>query len=267
MRRARILACFVLVLFCVLLLPLFNSGRAPQAQTAGAAGGNYAYCYAGSGQPVTYFSEVFEAPALQGNPPPHMAVVNRQGEVNRSWISFLEKNHAPSELQFGNCPIADLHTTQTSKQQLQDKFKQENKQIVETSWKYTPDDPAANAAPAPSSTAEGGYYVYCYSANLAGSAMYFSDVFAFNAVVSPNDGRKVGAKVAGPFLAFLQKKYAIKVDSSFYPASWNGTNYPTQCSGSFTPLQAAREAKQQVEDNLTKNLHRQIVETGWTYTP
>jgi hypothetical protein len=273
----------------------------PAPGPAAAAGGNYAYCFAGSGQTVTYFSEVFMTPALQGNPPPHMAVVTQQRALNRSWISFLQKKHAPSELQFGNCPMADLHATQTAKEQKEDEFRKERKQVVETGWAYSgqagattaapvsaqaaaPAPAQAGAPPATPATAATGYYVqcaaefgerasencaaaaneyyvYCYSASLPGPVMYFSDVFAFNENVSSGN---LSAVLAGPFLEFLEKKYGVKVNSDFYPTSrYTGGSYPTACSQSLTPLSYAQSTKHGTEENVAKSLHEQIVETGW----
>jgi hypothetical protein len=279
-------------------------GPAAAPPTA-AAGGNYAYCFAGSGQTVTYFSEVFMTPALQGKPLRHMAVVTQQGALNRSWISFLQKKHAPSELQFGNCPMADLRATQTAKEQKEDGFRKERKQVVETGWAYSGQAGATTAAPvsaqaaapapaqagappaAPATAATGyyvqcaaafgerasencaaaanDYYVYCYSASLPGPVMYFSDVFAFNENVSSGN---LSAVLAGPFLEFLEKKYGVKVNSDFYPTSrYTGGSYPTACSQSLTPLSYAQSTKHGTEDNVAKSLHEQIVETGWKYAP
>jgi hypothetical protein len=246
-----------------------------------AATGRYVFCYTGqyanlptnyhtsATEPVVYFSEVFPEPSIGLH-------------VNVDWNAFLQKKSMPT----GACQDANgLSVAQARKQQREDEYRKEGKKVVETGWKFNPAD---NSIPGQASTptsatpttayykecaaifgersnehcaaAANEYYVYCSSANLDGPTMYFSDVFAFNKDVSSS----LSADLAGPFLQFLEDKYGVKVSNDFYPTShYTGGSYPTSCSASFTPLSWAQEQKQLIVDNVTKNLHKQVVETGW----
>lgn len=185
--------------------------------------------------------------------------------VTNAWLAYLQ-SHYHATRPTGGCSAqspslqAGLH--QNSLQ---------GRGIVAVDWTYAPGEatgsmvaaaPETKAAVSTQVAAANDHYVFCNSPNLDGPVWYFSDIFAFNAVVS-QDSRDVSVKLAGPFLAFLQKKYALKVDADLYPASWNGGNYLTQCSMSFASLEEARSYKQRTEDNAAKSLHKQIVETGW----
>ena len=58
---------------------------------------------------------------------------------------------------------------------------------------------------------------------------------------------------------FLQQKYSFKT----------GSNYPTQCANAVNNaagLRYAQAHKQRMEEQY-KQARKQIVETGWTYTP
>ena len=101
-------------------------------------------------------------------------------------------------------------------------------------------------------------YVYCFS-GANGPAVYFSDIFAAvptSPTFGPHAGRNGFPEFSGPFLAFLQKKYGYKEDSSS----------PTTCRAIFNPnpagLHAAQATKQAAQD-LDKQANKEIVETGW----
>lgn len=105
-------------------------------------------------------------------------------------------------------------------------------------------------------------YVYCIS-GATGPVVYFSDIFAAvptSPTVGPHAGRNGFPEFSGPFLAFLQNKYGYKSDP----------NSPTACRAIYTPspagLQAAQATKKAAQD-LDQQANKQIVETGWKYTP
>ncbi len=252
--------------------PTPAAGPAPNpapvaAVAAPAANGRYVFCFTGhpanpptnaftnATEPVTYFSDVFPEPSIGLH-------------VTVDWNAFLQKGSMPQ----GACQDrVGLSVAQAGKQQMEDARRNEKKQIVETGWKNAPAAAAATnaaaatsqaVATAPPTGAANEYYVYCNSAAMDGP-VYFSDIFAFNETVA--DGRGVSIELAGPFLQFLKQKYAVKVVGD-YPATWNGGSYPTNCSQSFAPLAAAQKDKQQLEDNVTKNLHRQVIESSWKTT-
>jgi hypothetical protein len=251
------------------------------------ANGRYVYCYTGhpawaptnsytsATEPVTYFSEIFPETIDYGL---HVSV---------DWNNFLQQKSLP-HAQAGCDDAIGLSAAQTKKQQKQDEYRKENKQVVETGWKFNPaDDSAASQASAAAASpvaataynkectalfgihanehcaaAANEYYVYCSGGSPDSTGpRYFSDVFAFNKDVSPEG---LSADLAPSFLLFLETKYGVKASSEFYPTNrYTGGAYPTACSSSLTPLSWAQHEKQVREDNATKNLHQQIVETGW----
>ena len=204
--------------------------------------------------------------------------------VTAVWNDFLStKSMSPH----GTCQDAiGLGAAQTRKQQREDEMRKEGKKVAEIGWKFNPGGdsaPGQASAPTPATAntayykecaslfgnrayehcaaAANEYYVYCSGGSPDSTGpTYFSDVFAFNKDVSDN----MSAALAPSFLLFLETKYSVKASSDFYPTSrYSGGAYPTACSSSFTPLSWAQHEKQAMEDNLTKNLHKQIVETGW----
>ena len=105
-------------------------------------------------------------------------------------------------------------------------------------------------------------YVYCIS-GATGPVVYFSDIFAAvpkSPTAGPHAGRNGFPEFSGPFLAFLKNKYSYKSDP----------NSPTTCRAIYSPnpagLHAAQATKQAAQD-LDKQAHKQIVETGWKYAP
>jgi hypothetical protein len=101
-------------------------------------------------------------------------------------------------------------------------------------------------------------YVYCIS-GATGPSIYFSEIFAAvptSPTTGPHSGRNGFPEFSGPFLAFLQKKYGYKENSSS----------PITCRAFYSPnpagLHAAQTTKQAAED-LDKQANKQIVETGW----
>lgn len=96
---------------------------------------NYMVCWS-TGEHVSYFSDIFVAP------PPPRGPRGRQGnQLGDTFLAFLKTKYslpASDHAICGGPSAATLQKTQTYKQQMEDKTKQERKQIVETRWKYTP---------------------------------------------------------------------------------------------------------------------------------
>jgi hypothetical protein len=119
---------------------------------------------------------------------------------------------------------------------------------------------STGAAQAPAAPAH-QHYVYCIS----GSSMpvvYFSEVFAAATTsdrVGPSPAPNRFYEIADPFKAFLDKKYGAEGHSTVGPTC-RVTNLDP------TGLQTAQAAKQKLEDEY-KQSKKQIVETGWKYTP
>jgi hypothetical protein len=102
------------------------------------------------------------------------------------------------------------------------------------------------------------HYVYCISSGI-GPVVYFSDIFAAvptSPVAGPHAGRNGFPEFSAPFVAFLEKKYGYKENSSA----------PATCRAIFSPnaagLHAAQTTRQAAED-LARQNKMQVVETGW----
>jgi hypothetical protein len=102
------------------------------------------------------------------------------------------------------------------------------------------------------------HYVYCISSGI-GPVVYFSDIFAAvptSPVAGPHAGRNGFPEFSAPFVAFLEKKYGYKENSSA----------PAMCRAIFSPnaagLHAAQTTRQAAED-LARQNKMQVVETGW----
>jgi hypothetical protein len=111
---------------------LLAQGATPAAPQAG---DNYMVCWS-TGEHVAYFSEIFVAP------PPPRGPRGRQGnQLGETFAAYLKTKYSLPATDHAICggpPAATLQKTQSYKQQMEDKIKQEKKQVVETTWKYTP---------------------------------------------------------------------------------------------------------------------------------
>lgn len=105
------------------------------------------------------------------------------------------------------------------------------------------------------------HYVYCISGTDL-PVIYFSEVFPAATTsdrVGPSPAPNRYHEVADPFQAFLEKKYGAESHSTTGPTCRVTTPDPAG-------LQAAQKARQAYED-MYKQSKKQIVETGWKYTP
>lgn len=105
------------------------------------------------------------------------------------------------------------------------------------------------------------HYVYCTS-GAETPVVYFSEVFAATTTsdhVGPSPAPNRFYEIVNPFKAFLEKKYGAESHSTVGPTC-RVTNLDP------AGLQAAQAAKQKLEDEY-KQSKKQIVETGWKYTP
>ncbi len=121
---------------------------------------------------------------------------------------------------------------------------------------------AQTQAAAPPTAAANECYVYCLSGS-TGPAVYLSEIFTAvptSPTSGPHSGRNGFPEFSGPFLSFLQNKYGYKNDSSS----------PVMCRAIYNVnpagLSAAQATKKAAED-LAKQANKQVVETGWKYTP
>jgi len=142
MRRRNLPCSGSLSLAMIVLIPTISIGA--QQTPAAPAHQHYVYCISGSETPVVYFSEVFAATTTSDRVGPSPAP-NRFYEIANPFKAFLEKKYgaAGHSLTPPACRVttpdpAGLQAAQKAKQGFEDMYKQSKKQIVETSWKYTP---------------------------------------------------------------------------------------------------------------------------------
>lgn len=129
------------VALAVALLTLSASmipGRALHAQSATAAstaptlapGEYYVVCTSDPSGPVIYFSEVFVGKA---DPPGHSRFASFQ-LISNYFRAFLQQKYTFKS--YPECQGGPSESpVQAAKQQLEDKYKKANQQIVETGWK------------------------------------------------------------------------------------------------------------------------------------
>ena len=104
-----------------------------QPLVANAQGTIMGYCASNVGQPVVYFSAIFDTKIVP------------QGRMNtRPWGSefnayLMGRFDFKSNQNFGgSCIAGRMADVETSKRKLEDQVRLENKQVVELDWKYTP---------------------------------------------------------------------------------------------------------------------------------
>lgn len=124
-------------LFFVLLVPSSHrhSLRARSAIPPSiAATDNYMVCWS-TGDPVAYFSDIFNAP------PPPPGPRGRQGnQLGEVFLAFLKSKYSvvPNDHAICGSPSTMAQDkAQTYKDQMEARMKQTGKKIVETGWKYT----------------------------------------------------------------------------------------------------------------------------------
>jgi hypothetical protein len=139
-----------------------------------------------------------------------------------------------------------------------------NTDLTHVNWTYTPAEVAATNAAAASAdaaipaAAPNQKYVYCISGG-GGPVVYFSDIFAgapTSPTVGPHAGRNGFPEFSGPFVAFLEKQYGYKENSSS----------PTACRAIYNPVPAGYRVAQttrQAAEDLARQNKSQVVETGW----
>jgi hypothetical protein len=148
-------------------------------------------------------------------------------------------------------------------QQLEKQWADSKTVVTHIDWTGSPAE--IQAADAKAATAQAALavtpnekYVYCMS-GATGPAVYFSEIFAAvptSPTAGPHAGRNGFPEFSGPFLAFLQKKYGYK----------ENTSSPTTCRAIYNPIPAglhAAQATKQAAQDLDKQANKQIVETGW----
>ncbi len=206
---------------------------------------------------------------LKGNQPvvySNQVIVVNASESHNLLIAFqkyMQQTYQTADLKVGSdrcelvsaVPAQQAFTLSSEEKQ----WAASKAEVVHVQWTFTPGQAAsASAAPASASpTASGGLYLYCFSDTDA-PVIYFSDFFL--ADPDPSGQRGVSFhSVQNAYVAFLKEKYAFK----------SGSNYPASCSNALNNaagMSYAQGKKQRMEDQY-KQAKKQIVETGWKFTP
>jgi hypothetical protein len=233
-------------------------GERANEHCAAAANEYYAYCWsAGLDGPTMYFSDVFAfnkdvSSALSAD----LAGPFLQFLEDKYRIKVSNDFYPTSHYTGGSYPTAcsssltPLSWAQRQKQLIEDNVTNHlHKQVVETGWKTSIAPlPPVTAPPA----AANEYYVSCYS-DTALPVQYFSEIFA---------AVPAGDSIHNAFLAFLQKKYGF---------TDNRPGSHVDCDVSAKPANAYMFSSawsiRQNRMGLTDINKKQVVETGWKYTP
>lgn len=123
--------------FSISLLASMTSTPSLRAQSPNAAlNESYVYCLSDRSAPVIYFSEVFVGKA---DPPSSGMRQVGYRNIAKGFLEFLQQKYSyKSDSSYPTtCVGRSSGSPQApgSKQQLEDQYKQANKQIVETGWK------------------------------------------------------------------------------------------------------------------------------------
>ncbi len=145
--------------------------------------------------------------------------------------------------------LTPLSWAHYQKQLAEDSVAKSHKQVVETGWKTEIAPlPPVTASPA----AANEYYVSCYS-DTALPVQYFSEIFAAVPAAGP---------IRNAFLTYLQKKYGFNDTRPGAPVDCDQSPKPAGAA-MFKSAWAIRQNRIGLAD-LNK---KQVVETGWKYTP
>jgi hypothetical protein len=260
-------------MFVVAALASCEALLAPEMQTVFAAQypaeytspipgqGGYMLCrYQGqkNGHPAAYVTPMFSTGA-----PERTATV--------AFVHYMEATYDVDKLQQGSgyCKTVSNSADQRAYTMslIEKQWTASHTEVIRVAWTNSPGQPAADTAaaepvaspmqaPAASSSST-GLYLFC-SSEPDGPIVYFSDFF----VADPDPGGPRGVSfrnVSAAYFAFLKQKYAFN----------SGSNYPTGCLNATRTdagMRYAQTHKQQMEDQYRKT-GKQIVETGWRYTP
>ena len=201
------------------------------------------YCASDTGQPVVYFSEVFDTRLHKYGFHDDRPIANEFNEYLKGRFDFKGNENYPV-----GCPLFDsVSQGEASKRDLQNQMRQANKQLVEVNWGYTPNEAeiALSAAPRTEHEATGPprprpTHTWCFSESFHGT-FYSTGPVATDANY---------AEWYRGFSQFLKNKYS----------------FPGRIDCKVTTLDDAhRLMNARIEG--ARAAGRKVVDTGWRYDP
>ena len=212
-----------------------------QPSVTNAQGTLMAYCASNVGQPVVYFSAIFDT-----------KIVPRGRMNTRPWASefsayLMGRFDFKSNQNFGgSCIGGRLADVETSKRKLEDQVRQENHQVVELEWKYTPNpieialytntnDPETPPSQRPNAT-------YCLSESYQGTFYY-----------------------SGPFETGSSENYSLW-NRGFYQTLTQKYGFKGNTTCNSIALDLGRRFLAALNEGARVG-GKKVVDTGWKYDP
>ena len=201
------------------------------------------YCASDTGQPVVYFSQVFDTGLHKYGFHDDRPLANEFNEYLKGRFDFKGNEDHPV-----GCPLFDsVSQGEASKRDFQNQMRQANKQLVEVKWGYTPNEVeiALSAAPRTEKEANGPprprpTHTWCLSDTYQG-AVYST---------GPFDTDQNWAQWYQGFNRFLKEKYS----------------FPGRVECKVTTLSDARRLMNARIEGA-RAAGRKVVDTGWRYDP
>ena len=201
------------------------------------------YCASDTGQPVVYFSEVFDTGLHKYGFHDDQPVDNEFNEYLKGRFDFKGNETYPV-----GCPFFDsVSQGEASKRDLENQMRQANKQVVEVTWGFKPNEAeiALSSAPRTEREANGPprprpTHTWCLSDTYQGT------VYA----TGPFDTDQNWAQWYQGFNRFLKEKYS----------------FPGRVECKVTTLSDARRLMSARTEGA-RAAGRKVVDTGWRYDP
>jgi hypothetical protein len=201
------------------------------------------YCASDTGQPVVYFSEVFDTGLHKYGFHDDQPVDNEFNEYLKGRFDFKGNETYPV-----GCPFFDsVSQAEASKRDLQNQMRQANKQVVEVNWGFKPNEIeiALSAVPRTEHEANGPprprpSHTWCLSDTYQGT------VYS----TGPFDTDQNWAQWYQGFNRFLKEKYS----------------FPGRVECKVTTLSDARRLMNARIEGA-RAAGRKVVDTGWRYDP
>ena len=212
-----------------------------QPSVANAQGTFMGYCASNVSQPVVYFSAIFDT---------KIPIIGRHntGRWGSEFNAYLmgRFDSKPNQNLGGSCVGGRIADMETSKHKLENQVRQENKQVVELEWKYTPNpveialyvnnkDPERPPASPPNAT-------YCLSDSYQGTFYY-----------------------SGPFETGSSENYSLW-SRGFYQTLTQRYGFKGNSICNSIALDLGRRFFAALNEGARAG-GRKVVDTGWKYDP
>ena len=200
------------------------------------------YCASDTGQPLVYFSEVFDTRIPKYGRKDDQSMANEFNEYLMGRFDFKGNEYRPV-----GCPFFDtISNGETSKRDLENQMRQANKQVVDVNWGYTPNEvEIALSANATEHEANGPgrprpTHTWCLSDTYQGT-VYSTGPFATD---------QNWAQWYQGFNRFLKEKHS----------------FPGHVECKVTTLSDARRLMNARTEGA-RAVGKRVVDTGWRYDP